>query len=180
LIDPYYLLGVIDLAIGNYQPARHHLHLALNLVNKYGHMVGGAILAYLCEVEFRQGNWVPAVDLCKDYIRLAKKVQTPFNVFERMEMIARIYARQKRNIQAAHLSGAAEALSEKYGRLISSKSRDIIIPDWRTRSPEVALDRLIPEWSSRPDGEQIQQAWDEGRAMTYEEAIEYALNLEGC
>jgi len=177
LISPYFILGTIEVVEGNYQLARQYLTTALIMVAKYGHMVGGACLATLCELEYRQGNWAQAVDLCKDYIHLAKEVQTPFNVCERLEMLSKIMARQKCYLKAACLSGAAEALSQKFGRKVSSTSHEIIIPDWRTRSPEVSLEYLIPDWPNRPDGAQIIQSWDKGRSMTYEEAIEYALDL---
>ena len=94
-----------------------------------------------------------------------------------LEIGARIFARGGRYAEAARLSGAAEAQSEKIGRKTSVNiSLTSYWGDWRTRPADVSLDALVPDWRNRPDGEAILQAWNAGRAMTFEQVVAYALN----
>jgi hypothetical protein len=97
---------------------------------------------------------------------------------ERLEMAAKIFAGAGRFPEAARLSGAAEALSEHVGRKTSQETSDISFPgDWRTRFADASLDALVPDWRTRPDGEAIMQAWEEGRVMTYDQVVAFALSL---
>ena len=47
--------------------------------------------------------------------------------------------------------------------------------DETTRYADVALDALVPDWPTRADGAAIRQAWEAGRAMSYEQAVAHAL-----
>jgi hypothetical protein len=94
-----------------------------------------------------------------------------------LEIAARIFARCGRYVDAARLSGVAEALSEKIGRKTSTNtSFSSYWGDWRTRPADVSLDALVPDWRTRQDGDAILQAWNAGRATTFEQAAAYALN----
>jgi tetratricopeptide (TPR) repeat protein len=178
LVWPYLTLGEIAFRTGDTDQARYYLGESLRLANDNDDNRVGSALALLCETELRAGQLGLALEYCQDYIRLAHKYSTPWNVFERLEMAARICARAGRFHESARLSGAAEALSEQCGRKTSLETSDVSFPgDWTTRYADVSLDALVPDWLTQPDGPAIKLAWSSGRAMTYQHAVDYALVL---
>jgi hypothetical protein len=74
--------------------------------------------------------------------------------------LAGIRAGQGQPMQAARLSGAAQALYAKQRR-----------KPWENST----LDMLLPGWREGPDHEPIQAAYKAGQAMTSEQAVAYAL-----
>jgi hypothetical protein len=59
------------------------------------------------------------------------------------------------------LSGAEHAFYERQKRLFLENS---------------ALDAILPGWEARPDRDAIEQAYEEGRAMNAEQAVDFAIN----
>jgi tetratricopeptide (TPR) repeat protein len=189
LIEPYHRLGVIHTLTGDYSQARRYFAEALSWAVESDHIDQGDILSFLWAVETLLENPGPALAFCQQYIRLAYRKNSLFNIPACLEMAAKTFARRGRYDLAARLSGAAEALSENMRRKTfalspsaegvapSVRSPLLFIPDFRWRSPDCSLDALVPGWPNRSDRAEIQQAWDEGRAMTYEQAIAYGLSL---
>jgi tetratricopeptide (TPR) repeat protein len=176
LIWPYEMLGDIAIQGGDYGQAHDYFSDALRLTIQYDDTRRGVELAHLCQIAMRQGDRARALDYCKDYIKLAYEAETPFNVLERLEMAAKIFAIEGRYYESARLSGAAEALTEKFGRKISADSSESSYPgDFTTRYADASLDALVPDWRTRPDGEAILQAWQDGRALSYDEVVAEAL-----
>ena len=100
------------------------------------------------------------------------------NVLERLEAMAKIFAKAGRPHDAARLSGAAEAWSAKVGRNSSpASSTSSFVGNYYTRFADASLAALVPDLAARPDGESIRQAWEEGQAMGYDRAVDYALSL---
>ena len=93
-------------------------------------------------------------------------------------MGAIIFIKAGQHPAAARLSGAAEALGDKLGRKTSAATRERSgHGDETTRYADVALDALVPDWRTRPEGTAIGQAWQDGRALTYDVVVAYALKL---
>jgi hypothetical protein len=91
-------------------------------------------------------------------------------------MAAKILAKEGRYQAAVRLSGAAEALTDRFGRKTSTEVRvSVGGGDWDTRFADVSLDALVPDWRTQADGAAILRAWDDGRAMSYQQAVTYAL-----
>jgi hypothetical protein len=176
LVWTYEIQGDIALAAGAASQARDYFLQSLRLAIPYHHMFHGNVLAALCAVALRLNDLPEALRWCQDYIRLAYAKDTPWNVAERLEMMAKIFAQVGRASDASRYSGAAEALSEKSGRKVSTQtSREANYGDWTTRYADVSLDALVPNWRARPDGPALQQAWQDGRTLSYERVVAEAL-----
>jgi len=113
-----------------------------------------------------------AVRLCGDLERAEKMYRESLSLFgetgdkwvatECIEGLALIASAQGKSERAARLLGVAEAARETFG---------VTMP-----RPEAGDQEHF--WASireRPDGTAFAAAWTEGRAMTLEQAIEYAL-----
>ncbi len=176
LVGPYIALGDTALRMGDYDEAHDHFAKALRLMSEQNDVRYGDVQILLCETEMRRGDLRRALEYCRDEIR---RTAGPYTL-ERMEMAAKICAKAGRYHEAARLSGAAEAWSEKddnkFHRNVSPELSKSYWGDWRTRFADVSLDVLVPDWRSRPDGVAIARAWNEGRAMTYDAAVAYALS----
>ena len=179
LVGLYQILGNIALATAATGPAREYYLRALRLAVQCDHVFHGDILAALCAVALRLNDPAQALNFCQAYIKLAYAKDTPFNVADRLEMMAKIFAGQGRALAAARFSGAAEALSEKVGRTVSAAAApDANRGDWTTRYADASLEALVPDWQARPDGGAIQQAWHAGRALSYDALVAEALAAE--
>jgi hypothetical protein len=136
----------------------------------------GQLLAFLYDTSVLQADLAQALDYCQAFIKLAYEKETPFNVLERLEMAAKILAKEGRYQKAVRLSGAAEALTDRFGRNTSTEARNSLGGgDWATRYADVSLDALVPDWRTRADGAAIQQAWEAGRAMSYQQVVAHVL-----
>ena len=61
--------------------------------------------------------------------------------------------------------------------MAAGSSQSSFLGDWTTRYADASLDALVPDWRTRPDGAAILQAWNDGRAMTYDQVVACALAL---
>jgi tetratricopeptide (TPR) repeat protein len=178
-VSPNIALGDTALRRGDYEQALRYFSEAFRQAVHWWDARQGDTKVLLCETEYRRGNLAQAYGHLRDYLPISGGTV----LAERLEMAARIFARHGRPLEAARLSGAAEAISEASNefsaRPTSDKvwGRDSYWGDWRIRFADVSLDALVPNWRDRPDGEAIQQAWNAGRAMSEQEAKDYALGL---
>jgi hypothetical protein len=104
----------------------------------------------LGEVLRQQGHYPDAVEAFATSIRIGQRrgeLPSP----EVLDGVAALWATLGQDERAARMAGAAERVREQLGGLM----------------------RLHP---NRPLPERIEPAWSEGRAMSPEEAAEYALN----
>jgi hypothetical protein len=76
--------------------------------------------------------------------------------------LAGVAGAQKQPIQACHLFAAADALRKSLGVFMWPAER-------------VDYERYLSATQTQLDGETWQDLWQEGRAMSLEQAIEYAL-----
>jgi predicted ATPase/DNA-binding CsgD family transcriptional regulator len=176
LIWPYRLLGHIANKAGAHAKAIEYFSVGLRLAIEDDETRHGQMLIFLCDTAMLQADWARALEYCQAFIKLAYEKQTPFWVLERLEMGAIILIQAGRYPAAARLSGAAEALSDQLGRKTSPEGRlRFGHGDETTRYADVSLEALFPDWRTRPDGETIQQAWQDGRAMSYQQVVAHAL-----
>jgi predicted ATPase/DNA-binding CsgD family transcriptional regulator len=175
LVNPYIALGDSALRTGDYDKAHSYLTEALRLARGFPDVREWDVLTLLCETEMRRGDLRRALEYCAYCIRAGG----PPHSLERMEMAARIFAKGGRFHTAARLSGAAEALTEYFracGRTVTPEFSKSYWGDWRTRFADASLDALVPDWRSRSDSETIVRAWNEGRAMSYDETVAFVLS----
>jgi predicted ATPase/DNA-binding CsgD family transcriptional regulator len=179
-IGPYITLGDAALGMRHYDLAVTYYEKARSLIDysndrAYEDVRNNDILVLICEAHFRRGDLAEAFAFCRTCFR---RVCCEFAV-ERLEMAARLFSRAGRYDVAARLSAAAEAESERSGRPTSTRAAaEYYWGDWRSRYADLTLEALVPGWPDRPDAAAIQEAWDEARAMTFDQARAYVDDLE--
>jgi non-specific serine/threonine protein kinase/serine/threonine-protein kinase PknK len=104
--------------------------------------------------------------LCKDGLELSLRLQTMRFVATHLHPLAALAGEEGQPVRSARLWGAAEVLLENIGAVLMPAERSYFEPYLAA-----ARTRLGDEAS-------WEEAWSEGRAMTPEKAIEYALETE--
>jgi tetratricopeptide (TPR) repeat protein len=121
-------------------------------------------LSNLGVVAFEQGDYAAARTLQEESLAIRRELGERWGIARSLEELAHVALALALPGRAARIWGAAERLREETGSPLS--------PRERTHSdPQVASAR-----SAMGDGSAFDSAWQEGRAMTIEQAIEYALN----
>ncbi|CAN5657199.1 LuxR family transcriptional regulator [soil metagenome] len=106
-----------------------------------------------------------AWDLLEEGLRLSSEVGNEADVAHCLEGLASVAGAKGNILRAARLWGAEEALLEKF-----EAAAYTYVPDRSLHLSRVAAAR------ARLDEEEFEAAWAEGRTMTSEQAIEYALD----
>jgi predicted ATPase/DNA-binding CsgD family transcriptional regulator len=110
------------------------------------------------------GNYAHAKTLLKESLRMCQERGHPHGVAEALQTLAGVAVAQGQPQRAAHLFGAAEAIFETTKFLpplpyqVAQRERD------------------VGKLYKALDEEEVKAAWAEGRAMTLEQAIAYALD----
>jgi len=112
-----------------------------------------------------RGDDEQARDLLKESLALSGELGDGLNAAESLDGLACTAAARGEAGRAARLFGAAEALREAMGIPLPSAARALREP--YTRAARSRLDEV--EWTRR---------WEEGRAMSQEEAVALALKDE--
>lgn len=100
--------------------------------------------------------------LCAEGLELSQRLGTMRLIAGNLNTVASVAGSQGRPIRAARLWGAAESLLEAIGSMLTAMERHFY-------EPYIAAAR------ARLDEAAWEAAWEEGKAMTPEEAVEYAL-----
>ncbi len=119
------------------------------------HSLGGAALL--------EGDLPRAEALFQESVRVAVKIANQEGAAYGVEGLAMLAAAQDDVARAARLLGAAEVLRETVHG--SNPEMNFILDE-----------RVLAELRTRIDEEIFDSAWAEGRAMTFEEAVRYALD----
>lgn len=125
------------------------------------------ILLFLGELEAENGQYSAALKHCKESLSNWDDVPHVMSVSRTLRVIASILAAHGEPVQASRLWGAAESLIAERGiRLVDPVHR-------------AAYERSIAAArAALGDDEAFDRAWQEGRALTIEQAIELALSSE--
>ena len=116
----------------------------------------------LGETAFYQGNYSQAEAFCTEGLTLAVETRSNSETAEAIEGLAQLACAKEHYAQAGRLFGVAEKLRETLGFRYDRNERthhEQGVASTRAALGEVAL----------------AAAWADGRAMTLEQAIEYAL-----
>ncbi len=111
----------------------------------------------------RDGDDVRTAELLKESVGLAGTTRDDFNAVYCATELAGVAAREGRAERAARLFGAANALSEKTGAGVSWSV-------WRSLN-----ERDLATARETLDPGAFEEAWAEGREMTFEETVAEAL-----
>jgi len=115
----------------------------------------------LASVSFHQGNYDKAKDLFKESLEVFRENRDRDGVANCLAGLAGVLGVAGKSEQAARLLGAAELILESIGSL--------------EPADQIDFDYYVVIMRKQLDGGAFEEAWGEGRAMTLEQAIKYAL-----
>ena len=154
--------GIVAYVQGDYERAGALSEQSLALSRKTGDK--GAIarsLSVLGRIAFRQGNFQEAVEKHKESLVLFRDLGEKLGVVQALERLGSA-AVEPDPIRAARLLGAATGVRETIGAPL---------PAYERAEHDAAVDHV----RALLDRAAFSAAWADGRAMTLEQAIEYAL-----
>jgi predicted ATPase/DNA-binding SARP family transcriptional activator/DNA-binding CsgD family transcriptional regulator len=111
------------------------------------------------------GDYGRVRDLCAEGLELSRQLKMRYLTATHLHISATVAGSQGQPVHSARLWGAAEALREAVGTIFSPLDRHFYEP--YIAAARTQLDKAA--WEA---------AWAEGRAMTFEAMIEYALSEE--
>jgi tetratricopeptide (TPR) repeat protein len=151
---------------GNYVEARSQFEACIPLFTELRDRHRLAMVhSELAHLERRQGHFAQAKPLYGETIQEWQKVGHRAAIAHELECFAFIAKAQEDDQRAAQLLGAAEILRE-----------NINIPMNPMERPE--YEREVNDLRTYMDKAAFSKAWAEGRALTMEQAIEYALERD--
>ena len=160
-------LAVTAMLGGDYERAQTLFEATLEMTRITGNRKGQATaLNNLGLVALCQGDYARAAKLSSESLRLSEESLDHQLVTWSLDALAAVLGQQGYVGRAARLWGAAEVLRE---------ASDFSQPPDDKR----VLEPFLEAARSRLDEAAFQAAWEEGRAMTEEQAVEYALSEEG-
>jgi predicted ATPase/class 3 adenylate cyclase len=155
--------GLFNVAQGNYKEARAQFEVCRPLFTelKDNHRLS-MIHSEFAHLERREGHSAQAKLLYRETIQAWQKLGHRAAVAHELECFAFIAKTEEEDERAARLLGAAEVLRER-----------INLPMMPIERPE--YDREVNDLRNNMEEATFARAWAEGRTMTMEQAIEYAL-----
>jgi len=163
-VEALSILGTLAATQGDYQRASafHTESLAVSRETGNTNNITYALRG-LGVLAVRQGDWERALACYKECLSLCGGARTPGVIAECLEGMARTASLRAAHERAAILFGAVEALFQILGGHL---------PLWADESDH---DRYVASTRARLGEAAFAAAWDEGRAMTLEQAVAYAL-----
>jgi tetratricopeptide (TPR) repeat protein len=154
-------LGLLAWELGDYDAAVSLYEEALAIRRQLGDKRGVAtLLYYLGQVELRQGDYLQATSLFSESLVMRKAAGSRGGVARSLEGLAR--AARRHPERAARLFGAVATIQETVGEV-------------RSQPEQVEYERDLSAVRTELGVETFSAAWNEGRAMTLDQAVEYAL-----
>jgi predicted ATPase/DNA-binding SARP family transcriptional activator/DNA-binding CsgD family transcriptional regulator len=159
-------LAVTAMLGGDYERAQTLFEAALEITRTTGNRKGQAIsLNNLGLVALCQGDYARAARLSSESLRQCEESLDHQVLTWALDALAAVCGQQGYVGKAARLWGAAEALREASGFTQPPDDKRVLEP-------------FLEAARSRLDEATFQAAWEEGRAMTEERAVGYALSEE--
>ncbi len=159
-------LGRTALCQGDCARATAQIEESMALCQELGDRDGVAeCLARLGGVSAAQGDAERATALYRESLSLYQQVGDKPGVAECLKELAKVAQMLAQPVHAARLFGAAEALRQALN--------SFLLPDER-----VCYERSVAEARAQLDEATFAAAWAEGRAMTLEQAVIFALDRQ--
>lgn len=156
-------LGNTAIHEGRFAQARERFEESLAIFRELGERGGiASSLNRLGNVACRFGDYALAQQQFVDSLGIFRDLKNQEGVAENLRDLAEVYAIQGESEKALHLWGAAEALCERIGASLPPVER-------------ARYDRQIEQARSGTDSATFVAAWEAGRALTWEQAVSYAL-----
>lgn len=162
IAETLHSLGEIALYAGNLDEAEARTVESLALFQELGTRHHAATLAV---VAWRRGQYERAVTLLRESLQLAHKMGERKLTLGLLRALAAVAAAQAEPERAARLEGAEAALRKSLSLPVAP-------------SDQAEGEETLARAKEALGEEDFTHAWDEGRAMTLEEAIAYALAEE--
>jgi Flp pilus assembly protein TadD len=156
-------LGVVVAALGDLKQGRALLEQSLSLVRESGDKQWIAIvLGRLGDVNLTDGDVSRAQEQYKEGLALAWEMRDHECLSHALQGLAKVLGCQGQAEQAARLFGAVGALRE---------ASSIVAPPCERANSE----RHVAAARAKLDDETFERAWSQGKAMSPQQAVEYAL-----
>jgi predicted ATPase/DNA-binding SARP family transcriptional activator/DNA-binding CsgD family transcriptional regulator len=161
-------LGLAALDAGDYERLVALYEESLDLFREVGDLRGiGICLNSMGLAALDEGDYERAAALLEESLHVLRELRDKVGTIYCLLGVAGVASSQGRPARAARLWGAAEALQEDVGLLLSPFHHSHYDYEGHLATARSLLDEAA--W---------QAAWAQGRAMTPEQAIEYALGTE--
>jgi predicted ATPase/DNA-binding CsgD family transcriptional regulator/Tfp pilus assembly protein PilF len=148
---------------GEFEQAQGAFEECLELSRELQHRYGiGAALHNMGQLAHHRGDDATAHRLLSESLAIGQQIGDKPNISARLADLAAVWAEQGDPIRAARIFGAADALREKTGATMYGGQRAVYEMNLQSAAAKIDADT----WKS---------AWDEGRAMSYEEACALAV-----
>jgi tetratricopeptide (TPR) repeat protein len=159
-------LGTVALIQGDHDRAVPMFEEGLAQARKRGDRLGTYNALYnLAQVALSRGDHALATRMLEEGVALSEQIGDQANLSYFLEGLAVVAGMEGDAEHPARLLGAAERLLEEAGTSV-----------YNYYKPDRSLyDRTTASVRSRLGEEGFEEAWAEGRAMTFEQAVEYAL-----
>jgi predicted ATPase/DNA-binding SARP family transcriptional activator/DNA-binding CsgD family transcriptional regulator len=159
-------LGTTEFYQDDYSRAASFWQESLALYRQIGDKDGIAIsLHNLAEVARMQDDYAWAAELGKESIVLFREMEDRWAILQTLVGLGRLAVARGHNERAARLLGAAESMREATGSALPPPIRE-------------AHDQNVATIRSALGEETFTALWTQGRAMSFEEAVEFALAEE--
>src|SRR5215211_2730748 len=159
-------LAVTAMLSGDYERAQTLFEATLEMTRITGNRKGQAIsLNNLGLVALCRGDYARAAKLSSESLKLSEEGLDHQVLTWSLDTLAAVCGQRRYVGRAARLWGAAEVLREASGFSQPPDDKSVLEP-------------FLKDARSRLDEATFQAAWEEGRAMTEEQAVEYALSEE--
>jgi tetratricopeptide (TPR) repeat protein len=156
-------LGIVAYLQGDYALTRTLSEEALAIRRELGDRRGiAATLNSLGNVASHQGDFVSARKLLEEALAIQRELGNRGGIANSLESLAVLTSAQGQAVRSVRLWGAAQALREAIGAPLSPSER-------------IRYDQRLVETRSMMSEEAFIDAWEEGRVMTLEQALAYAL-----
>jgi predicted ATPase/DNA-binding CsgD family transcriptional regulator len=161
-------LGMVPFNRGDYEEATRYFEEALALSREIGNRQSGYVsLHNLAQTAEARGDHERAMRLYAEGMRLALEISDEAHAAYCLEELARLVGMRSEPERPVRLLGASQALLEAAGAPLYAYARDRDL-----------YERWMEELHSRLGETAFGAAWAEGRAMSPEHAIEYALEQD--
>jgi DNA-binding CsgD family transcriptional regulator len=160
------LLGEMERVEGHYLTARTYYEESLTVRRELGDQRGMAVsLINLGHCAHHQGDYKQAVNIFEESLALFQQLGSPRGIIDCLAALAGVAVAEKKLERAARLFGAAEALHESIHAGLAAEYPD-----------RIEYDRSIAVVRSQLSEDAFAAAWLKGRAMTLEQAVDYAFS----
>lgn len=156
-------LGIVALYHEDYDTARRYQDEALAICRTYGYKNGLAhVLENMGSRAASEGDFTSAGEYYRELLHLLQQQDYHVVVISCLEGVANLSYKLGRPLEAAGLWAAAERMRE-----VNKHPITVLYRERHERNRDAALEQSDPE--------AFQSAWNEGRAMSIEEGLVYAL-----